>query len=186
MKLPLSKVLRALRKDFVELSNCRCNGRSIVVESIKKRPCHVPETWNACFHIQLNNLTVATVEVFEQGQTVKVVLQRWVANYATDISKATGKAMVYRMSVDNVYGQLSKLTSTLAKHIRKQSELPEDCVRFPMRWSIVFAAKSIRAAKDALQEAMRDLDQNPEQCNMNGCEHYALTLRYCPPKRCRA
>jgi hypothetical protein len=179
-----SKVMAALGVDFVELSNCRVNGRSIVVESVKKTPRHVPETWNACYHIQLGGLTVASIEVYVLPKSVKLILQRYTPNYNTDRCKAHGKPIHAEIGPRYIQDQLNLLVlEKLSEHVRKIGQLPPNSRRFPHTWSVMCAAKTVQDAKDAFLEAIRDLDASPEQCNINGNPKYALTLRHCPSLR---
>lgn len=176
-----SKVIAALRADFVELSTCRINGYSVCVEVIKKEPRHIPEDFDARYHVQMNNLTVAEIDIIRKSDKLKVTLQRYQPDWHRDRCEAVGKRFALSIGPGDVKEQLDNLTLRLSKHMRKVGGLPDDLTRFYMRWNINFAAKDVASAKLALREAIADLDS---KCySMNGCETYALTLRRCPVGR---
>lgn len=180
----LTQVLKAIRTDLRELSTVRPNSYGIVIELVRKEPRHVPEPWNAQFHVQLNNLTCASVTLIELSwRKVVVELQCYRIDFKRGMSFGTGKPFTITVEQrgrgeENIRSEVDKLTLKLSTHIRAHTGLPKFSESFGQVWKVCVQANSLKTVIAALSCLQQDLAKHPEAVICNGAHRlYLLTAR---------
>lgn len=184
-----STVLGMLRKEFKILSTVRMNGMYVAVTCVDRSHSTFADRDfpDRRFHVQVGGLTCAEVDVNKGDsigtELVKVSVQRYKPDRKTDVSKAVGKRQHFGVAALDKHCMIEDIMGAIVRHVRAVGGLPiATGNKFPFRWAITLVSTDIRAAKDALQELVRDIDQNPRATNCNGSEKYSLAARWCPPK----